>query len=51
MVGGALFGVEMALRDSGIDIKAGSGTGAAAEYFRETTKASATSRPELKLAS
>lgn len=33
MVGGVLFAVEMALKDSGVDIKLGSGTGAAAEYF------------------
>jgi alanine-glyoxylate transaminase/serine-glyoxylate transaminase/serine-pyruvate transaminase len=51
MVGGALFAAEMALLDSGVKIVPGSGTGAAAQYFRETTKASATSRPELKLAS
>lgn len=54
MVGGALFGVEMALRDCGVDIKAGSGTGAAAEYFRETSNRSATSMETtgaLKLAS
>jgi len=51
MVGGVLFGVEMALHDCGVNIVPGSGTGAAAEYFRQTSKASATSRPELKLAS
>jgi alanine-glyoxylate transaminase / serine-glyoxylate transaminase / serine-pyruvate transaminase len=53
MIGGALFGCEMAMRDCGIDIVPGSGTGAAAEHFRTTSKASATSRPEtgLKLAS
>ena len=33
MIGGVLFAVEMALKDSGVDIKLGSGTGAAAEYF------------------
>lgn len=33
MVGGVLFAVEMALKDSGVDVKLGSGTGAAAEYF------------------
>ena len=38
MVGGVLFGVEMALRDCGVNIVPGSGTGAAAEYFRATTK-------------
>jgi hypothetical protein len=37
------------MRDCGIDIVAGSGTGAAAEYYRTTSKASATSRPEAKL--
>ncbi len=54
MVGGALFGVEMALRDVGVGIKPGSGTGAAVEYFRETTNKSASSREttgQLKLAS
>ena len=49
MVGSALFGAEMALRDCGVEVKPGSGTGAAVEYFRATTKASATSRPEAKL--
>jgi alanine-glyoxylate transaminase/serine-glyoxylate transaminase/serine-pyruvate transaminase len=43
MVGGVLFAVEMALLDNGVAIKAGSGTGAAAEYFRATTTKSATS--------
>ncbi len=33
MVGGVLFAVEMALKDCGVDVKLGSGTGAAAEYF------------------
>lgn len=54
MVGGALFGVEMALLDCGVNITAGSGTGAAAEYFRQTATRSATAREttaELKLAS
>ncbi len=51
MVGGALFAAEMALLDCGVKIVPGSGTGAAADYFRQTSKASATSRPELKLAS
>jgi len=53
MIGGVLFGVEMALRDCGVDVVPGSGSGAAAEYFRTSSKASATSRPEprLKLAS
>jgi len=36
MVGGVLFSVEMALKDCGVDIKLGSGTGAAAEYFSKT---------------
>ncbi|KUO55484.1 MAG: serine--glyoxylate aminotransferase [Alphaproteobacteria bacterium BRH_c36] len=52
MIGGVLFNVEMALLDCGVDIKAGSGTGAAAEYFRSTATKSATSRetPGLKAA-
>ena len=49
MIGGVLFGVEMALRDCGVDVVPGSGSGAAVEHFRQTTKASATSRPEPKL--
>jgi len=49
MIGGALFGCEMAMRDCGIDVAPGSGSGAAAEHFRATTKASATSRPEAAL--
>jgi alanine-glyoxylate transaminase/serine-glyoxylate transaminase/serine-pyruvate transaminase len=36
MIGGVLFAVEMALKDSGVSIKLGSGTGAAAEYFSKT---------------
>lgn len=44
MIGGALFGVEMALKDCGVNIKLGSGTGAAAQYFSETSTKSATSR-------
>lgn len=53
MIGGALFGTEMAMRDCGIEVAPGSGMGAAVEYFRETTTASANSRSEarLKLAS
>ena len=53
MVGGALFGVEMTLRDCGVKIELGSGTGAAAEYFSQTSTKSATSREQagLKLAS
>ena len=35
----ALGGVEMAMRDAGIRIKPGSGTGAACEYYRKTAKA------------
>ncbi|QPK63980.1 aminotransferase class V-fold PLP-dependent enzyme [Methylomonas sp. LL1] len=35
---GAIAGVEMALLDSGIDIKPGSGVGAAVEYYRSTAK-------------
>ncbi len=42
MIGGVLFAVEMALLDNGVNIKAGSGTGAAAEHFRKTTTKSAT---------
>ncbi len=49
MIGGVLFGSEMAMRDCGIDVVPGSGSGAAVEHFRATTKASATSRPEAKL--
>ena len=41
MVGGVLFAVEMALKDSGVNIKLGSGTGAAAEYFSKTATKSA----------
>ncbi|MGE3230634.1 MAG: aminotransferase class V-fold PLP-dependent enzyme [Hyphomicrobium sp.] len=36
MVGGVLFAVEMALKDVGVPIKLGSGTGAAAEYYSKT---------------
>ncbi len=40
MVGGVLFAVEMTLKDCGVPVKFGSGTGAAAEYFNKTaTKA------------
>jgi alanine-glyoxylate transaminase / serine-glyoxylate transaminase / serine-pyruvate transaminase len=49
MIGGVLFGCEMAMRDCGIEVAPGSGSGAAVEHFRATTKASATSRPESKL--
>ncbi len=52
MIGGVLFAVEMALLDNGVKLKAGSGTGAAAEYFRSTATKSATSvdAPKLKSA-
>ncbi len=36
MIGGVLFNVEMALKDCGVPIKFGSGTGAAAGYFSKT---------------
>jgi len=42
MVGGVLFAVEMTLKDCGVNIKLGSGTGAAAEYFSKTATKSAT---------
>ncbi|HMN38499.1 MAG TPA: aminotransferase class V-fold PLP-dependent enzyme [Hyphomicrobium sp.] len=42
MIGGALFAVEMTLKDCGVPIKLGSGTGAAAEYFSKTATKSAT---------
>ena len=48
MIGGALFAVEMALKDCGAKIKLGSGTGAAAEYFSKTATKSATSRDTVK---
>ena len=35
----ALGGVEMAMRDAGIKFKAGSGVGAAVDYYRSTAKA------------
>jgi alanine-glyoxylate transaminase/serine-glyoxylate transaminase/serine-pyruvate transaminase len=52
MIGGVLFAVEMALKDSGVNIKMGSGTGAAAEYFSKTATRSTTSRetPKAKAA-
>jgi alanine-glyoxylate transaminase / serine-glyoxylate transaminase / serine-pyruvate transaminase len=43
MIGGVLFAVEMSLKDVGVNIKLGSGTGAAAEYFSKTATKSATS--------
>ena len=42
MIGGVLFAVEMALLDNGVKFKAGSGAGAAADYFRSTPVKSAT---------
>ena len=36
MLGGALFGVEMALLDCGVKLEPGSGTGAAAQYYKST---------------
>jgi alanine-glyoxylate transaminase/serine-glyoxylate transaminase/serine-pyruvate transaminase len=52
MVGGVLFAVEMTLKDCGVNITLGSGTGAAAEYFRSTATKSATglTAPALKSA-
>ncbi len=50
MVGGVLFAVEMALKDCGVNIKLGSGTGAAAEYFCKTATRSATSVAPAKAA-
>jgi alanine-glyoxylate transaminase / serine-glyoxylate transaminase / serine-pyruvate transaminase len=50
MVGGVLFAVEMALKDSGVNIKMGSGTGAAAEYFSKTATKSATGVTPMKAA-
>ncbi len=49
MIGGALFGVEMALKDCGVNIELGSGTGAAAQYFRETATKSTSSREDSGL--
>jgi alanine-glyoxylate transaminase/serine-glyoxylate transaminase/serine-pyruvate transaminase len=48
MIGGVLFAVEMALKDSGVNIKMGSGTGAAADYFSKTATKSATGREAHK---
>lgn len=42
MIGSVLFTVEMALRDVGVNVVPGSGSGAAAEYFRSTASKSAT---------
>ncbi len=44
MVGGALFAVEMAMRDCGVKFDFGAGTGAAAQYFQETATKSASHR-------
>ncbi len=44
MIGGALFAIEMTLKDCGVDIKLGSGTGAAAEYFSKTATKPALSK-------
>lgn len=44
MIGTALFTVEMTLKDVGINIELGSGSAAAAEYYRTTTRNSSTSR-------
>lgn len=44
MIGGVLFNVEMALKDCGVPIKFGSGTGAAAEYFSKTATKPALSK-------
>ena len=44
MVGGVLFAVEMALKDCGVPIKMGSGTGAAAEYLSKTATKPALSK-------
>ncbi len=51
MVGGVLFAVEMTLKDCGANIKLGSGTGAAAEYFSQTaTKSATAAAPTAKAA-
>jgi alanine-glyoxylate transaminase/serine-glyoxylate transaminase/serine-pyruvate transaminase len=50
MIGSALFAVEMALKDCGVPIKFGSGTGAAAEYFSRTAIKSATGAEPIKKA-
>lgn len=41
MVGGVLFAVEMSLKDCGAQVRMGSGTGAAAEFFSKTATKSA----------
>jgi len=47
MVGGVLFAVEMSLKDCGVPVKLGSGTGAAAEYLSRTSIKSASSREPM----
>ncbi len=47
MVGGVLFAVEMSLKDCGVPVKLGSGTGAAAEYLARTSIKSASSREPM----
>ncbi|MDZ4841722.1 MAG: aminotransferase class V-fold PLP-dependent enzyme [Hyphomicrobium aestuarii] len=42
MIGGVMFTVEMSLRDVGVNVVPGSGSGAAAEYFRSTATKSST---------
>ncbi|WP_334148193.1 aminotransferase class V-fold PLP-dependent enzyme [Hyphomicrobium sp.] len=44
MIGTALFNVEMTLKDCGVPVKFGSGTGAAAEYFSKTATKPALSK-------
>ncbi|MGH1419168.1 MAG: aminotransferase class V-fold PLP-dependent enzyme [Hyphomicrobiaceae bacterium] len=44
MLGGALFGVEMAMRDCGVKFDFGAGTGAAAEYYSASATKSAEAR-------
>jgi alanine-glyoxylate transaminase/serine-glyoxylate transaminase/serine-pyruvate transaminase len=38
MLASAITGAEMSMRDTGIDVKPGSGIAAASEYWRETAK-------------
>ena len=47
MVMMALAGAEMAMRDVGLDVKAGSGVGAAEEHFRQAVNGYADFRPQL----
>ena len=44
MLLGAVAGAEMAMRDLGIDVEAGSGVAAASEYYRQTARPVALSR-------